>query len=139
MIRRFQAVYGFFITLPNRLYPFALEIEGKRVRGRIAYEEALARIRAIKGPDNYGYTILMYRQLFHFLGAVFFILLATFLAHAFFHGEAALLVLMVAAILAITYQEFYLHPRYYRQHLPKSVSDWLTWVVPISIYTVSLL
>lgn len=138
MIRRLQALYTFFVTLPNKLYPFALEVEGKRVRGQRAYEEALVRIRALKGPDNYGYTILMYREAFHLVGAILFIMIATYLAHTFLESDAALVVLMIAAIAAITFQEFYLHPRYYRQHLPKSVSDWLTWVVPISIYTVTL-
>ena len=130
----FVSFYSFWVKLPNYFYPFSCLIDGKRVRGRRAYEEALARIQALRGPGSYGYALLAYRQVFHVIGAILFISLSAFISHRLFGSEVALYVLLVTAVLVITFQEFYLHPRYYEQHLPKSVSDWLAWVLPIGAY-----
>jgi hypothetical protein len=43
-------------------------------------------------------------------------------------------VLLAAAFIAITFQEFYLQPRVLAQLKAKSVTDWLSWVVPIGMY-----
>jgi hypothetical protein len=126
--------YSFWITLPNRFYPFSFLIDGKRVRGMRAYEAVLAQIQALRGPGSYSYGLIAYRQVFHLLGAILFIMLAAAISHRLFGSEVALYVMLVVAVLVITFQEFYLHPRYYEQHLPKSVSDWLAWVVPIGGY-----
>ena len=134
MLKRYLVFYSFWITLPNRFYPFSCLIDGKKVRGRIAYEQALNRIQELRGPGSYSYWLLMYRQIFHIVGAVLFIALSAFISHRLFGSEVALYVLLVTAVLVITVQEFYLHPRYYKQHLPKSVSDWLAWVIPIGGY-----
>jgi len=130
----FVRFYSFWITLPNRFYPFSCLIDGRRVRGRLAYEQALARIQALRGPGSYSYALIAYRQVFHVVGAVLFITMSAFISHRLFGGEVALYVLLAAAVLVITFQEFYLHPRMYEQHLPKSVSDWLAWVLPIGMY-----
>lgn len=126
--------YRFFITFPDRCYPFAAEIEGKRVRGIRSYERALENAFAHYGTDYLGYKLMAYRQVFHITGAILFILAAAFVSQHFFGTDIALYVLLGAAIFAITVQEFYLHPRAYHQHLPKGVIDWLAWVVPISAF-----
>ncbi len=126
--------YTFIVSLPDLLYPFSCEVEGKRVRGRLAYEAARAKARELRGPGAYGYQILAYRQVFHVIGSILFIALATFVSHSLFGSETALFILFGAAVLVISVQEFYLHPRFYEQHLGKGVSDWLAWVVPIGTY-----
>lgn len=126
--------YSFWVTLPNRCYPFSLVIDGKRVRGRQAYEAVLKRVQELRGPGSYSYGLIMYRQIFHVLGAILFITLAALVSHRLFGSEIALYVLLGAAALMITVQEFYFHPRHYQQNLPKSVSDWLAWVMPMGAY-----
>lgn len=39
-----------------------------------------------------------------------------------------------ALVAAITFVEFYLHPKLYRQRLLKGVIDWLSWVLPFAVY-----
>lgn len=128
------SAYVFVVTLPDRLYPFSCLIDGKRVRGRLSYEAARARAQLIRGPGAYGYRILAYRQVFHVLGSILFIGIATFVSHRLFGSETALFVLFAAAVLVISIQEFYLHPRFYEQHFAKGMSDWLAWVMPIGMY-----
>lgn len=134
MLQHYLGFYSFWITLPNRFYPFSCLVEGKRVRGRAAYDAVLKRIQEARGEGSYSYALIAYRQVFHVLGAILFISLSALISHRLFGGEVALYVLLAAAALMITVQEFYLHPRYYHQHLPKSVSDWLAWVVPMGTY-----
>jgi len=126
--------YAYFITLPDRLYPFACEVEGQWVRGRRSYEQALNRAIDTYGLGRLGYKLSLYRGVFHFIGSILFIFLATLISKTFFGSETALYVLFCAAIAALTYQEFYLHPKRYGQHLKKGVADWLTWVIPVVIY-----
>jgi hypothetical protein len=38
------------------------------------------------------------------------------------------------AVAAISFQEFYLHPKYYDQLWRKSVADWAVWVTPIALF-----
>lgn len=123
--------YTFLITIPDCLYPFSCTIEGKRVRWRAAYEQVLTEVRARMGAGHYGATLFAYRQVFHVVGSVLFMTTATFIAHRLFGSDTALLVLLGTATLAITFQEFYVHPRHYGQRLPKSVTDWLAWVAPM--------
>ena len=134
MIRACKNFYTFLVLLPNRLYPFSFEVEGKRVRGRRSYDATLLQVRARLGPGSYGARILIYREVFHLVGSLSCIALATFLSQHFFGSEIALYVLLGTAALVITIQEFYLHPRYYNQHFAKGMTDWLTWVVPIGFY-----
>ena len=134
MLKRYAGFYSFWITLPNRFYPFSYIVEGQRVRGRAAYDAVLAKIQSVRGPGSYSYALIAYRQVFHIIGAVLFMAFATVISHQLFGSEVALYVLLGAAALMVTIQEFYLHPRMYDQHLPKSVSDWLAWVIPMGVY-----
>ncbi|HYE23494.1 MAG TPA: hypothetical protein VEA92_03590 [Candidatus Paceibacterota bacterium] len=134
MLRPYLRFYSFWVTLPNRCFPFAVSVEGKRIRGRAAYEAMLRRVQDVRGPGSYSYALIAYRQVFHVIGAFLFIAAAAFISNRLFGSEVALYVLLVSAGMVITVQEFYFHPRYYQQHLPKSVSDWLAWVVPIGMY-----
>lgn len=131
----FVYIYAFFVTLPDRFYPFANEINGKRIRGMRSYKKAVARaLRKNGGMGRLGYKLNMYRQAFHFAGSILVIVIATLLSDRFLGSEVALYVLLFMAIAALTYQEFYLHPRRYGQHIRKGALDWLVWVTPILVY-----
>lgn len=130
----FVYIYAFFITLPDRFYPFANEINGRRIRGMRSYKKAVTRALRKNGVGRLGYKLIMYRQAFHFIGSIIFITLATILSDRLLGSEAALYFLLFVAIAALTYQEFYLHPRRYGQHFRKGAVDWLVWVTPILVY-----
>jgi hypothetical protein len=127
-------LYQFFITLPDRFYPFASTVGGKRVRGSRSYNHELERMIRRRGKGSFGYKLIAYRQVFHLFGALLFILVATFVSKRFFGSDVALYILLFSAVALVTFQEFYLHPRRYHQHLPKGVIDWLAWVVPIGVF-----
>jgi len=116
------------------MYPFKSEIEGKFVRGRESYEHAVAQAWEKYGPHHLGYKLTFYREAFHFIGAVIFIVLTTVLSHQFLKSDVALYVLMGGAIGALFLQEFYFHPKYYAQPTIKGIADWLFWVVPMITY-----
>lgn len=105
--------YDFMETLPESLYPFANEIEGRWVRGRRSYVNALNHAFLLYGPQRLGYKLTFYRASFHFLGAVLFIVFATLLSQKFFGSDTALYVLMATAIVALFVQEFHFHPKKY--------------------------
>lgn len=134
MKEKITAFYLFGKTFPDRMYPFRVEIEGQFVRGRAAYEHAVDQAWEKFGPHHLGFMLTMYREVFHFLGALVFIVLMTVLSHQFLNSDVALYVLMGSAILALFAQEFYYHPKYYAQPMVKGISDWLTWVVPMMAY-----
>lgn len=129
-----KSVYLSIVALPDRFYPFATKIEGHLVRGRQSYEQAVARAFKQYGTGHFGYRLLMYREVFHFFGAVFFITSAALFSQVFFGSHTALYVLLFAAIAALTYQEFYVHPRKYGQLFKKGVTDWFTWVMPMVLF-----
>jgi hypothetical protein len=126
--------YQFFKTFPDRMYPFRAEIEGQFVRGRESYELAVTQAWEKYGPHHIGFKLTFYREVFHFMGAITFIVVVTLLSHRFLNSEGALYVLMGCAIAALFVQEFYYHPKYYSQPTIKGVSDWLSWVVPMITY-----
>jgi hypothetical protein len=129
-----QSIYENILEIPNRLYPFVNEIDGRLVRGRQSYERALERAFENFGAGRFGYKLMLYREAFHLVGAILFLIVATFLSNRFLGGDLALYVLLCAAVLALTFQEFYLHPRRYGQHLNKSMVDWCAWVLPVLAY-----
>ena len=133
-MKKKHALYDFFITLPDRLYPFATVIDGKKVRGRRAYQKQLEAVLEKYGVGKLGYTLMAYRQVCHLLGSLLFLFSVTLIAHILFDSVTALYFLLAAAVLAITYQEFYLHPRTHGQHLKKGVLDWVVWTAPLFIY-----
>jgi hypothetical protein len=126
--------YRYLITIPDRLYPFKREIEGKWVRGQRSYEAAVNDALEKYGLGKLGYKLTLYRETFHFVGSLLFIVFATLIAKNLFGSDAALYVLLLLAMMALAYQEFYLHPRTYGQLARKGVTDWLVWAVPMIIY-----
>ncbi|MBX9906514.1 hypothetical protein K2X96_01280 [Patescibacteria group bacterium] len=130
----FKNIYEFMETVPDRLYPFACEIEGRLVRGRRSYMQALDRAVEMYGPHHFGYKLIVYRTAFHFLGSVFFIVCAALISQKLLGSEMALYVLLGAAIIALFVQEFYSHPKRYGQSRQKGILDWLTWVIPMMVY-----
>jgi len=132
MAQPLKDFYFFIITIPDRLYPFRMEVEGQWVRGRRAYDEAVAE--QVENLHRLGYKLTLYREAFHFLGSLIFIALATFISRTFLGGDGALYTLFGAAVLALAYQEFYVHPKIYNQHPQKGILDCLAWVVPMIAY-----
>jgi hypothetical protein len=59
-------------------------------------------------------------------------------SHQILGSDAALKILLVLAIAVMSFQEFYLHPRYYGQLWRKSVADWTVWILPIGFYLLTL-
>jgi len=135
MLRRFKIFYLYFITLPDRLYPFTNMINGHFVRGRESYLKAVDKAFKIK-KGHFGYALVIYRGTFHFLGSLIFIFSATLISKEFFTNNTSLYFLLTAAVFALTYQEFYLHPKKYKQITQKGIVDWMTWVIPMVMYLV---
>ena len=130
----FKSTYANLVAIPDRLYPFKTEIEGKLVRGRKSYEHAVEHAFHEFGPGRFGYKLLAYREAFHFVGAILFITSAALVSRVVFGSDMALYVLLFAAIIALTYQEFYVHPRKYGQRTQKGITDWFTWVIPMMLF-----
>jgi len=129
-----QKMYLYLITIPDRLYPFKSEIEGQWVRGQRSYEQAVNTALEKYGLGRLGYKLMLYRETFHFIGSILFITFSTVIAKNLFGSDIALYVLLAAAIVALAFQEFYVHPKSFGQHTRKGVADWLVWVTPMVIY-----
>lgn len=127
-------LYHYFVVLPDRLYPFKCKIGGKIVRGQRSYEQAVNRALKLYGLNRLGYKLTLYREVFHLIGSITFILIATVVSKELFGSDTALYVLFGAAVVALFFQEFYVHPKFYGQHYQKSVVDWLAWVLPMASY-----
>jgi hypothetical protein len=123
--------HQFFESIPDRLYPFASFVEGQWVRGRRSYQHAVQAAFMKYGPNRYGFTLLLYRSLFHMVGGIMFVMLSTIMAEAWFGTAIALYVCVATGAAALFVQEFYLHPKRYGQVTLKSYADWLTWVIPM--------
>ena len=130
----FISIYIWLDTIPERLYPFAHEIEGQWVRGKVAYAKVLEEGFALLGPGKMRPKLVIYRGAWHLLGSVVFIISVTLLARDVLGSEAALYILMGAAIAALIFQEFILDPRRYKQQTNKGIIDVFTWVVPMAVY-----
>lgn len=134
MWRALKKFYDYLVSFPERLYPFTETIEGKKITGERAY-----KLVASRNKNTYGdvYTLqapklLLWRQVFHVLGSVFFVFLAhqMFLYVSFFNG----LLFLLFWVFCIALQEFYVHPHYYDQKLLKGVIDFAFWMLPVVIY-----
>lgn len=134
MFQHLKACYLYLITVPDRLYPFASEIEGQWVRGSESYSRSVAKAFEQYGSGRLGYKLTLYRETFHFVGSVLFIFTAAVLSENFLGSEIALYVLLGAAVLALSVQEFYVHPKHWEQHTGKSITDWFSWILPMMIY-----
>lgn len=126
--------YQFMVTIPDRIYPFAVEVEGQKVRFRRAYDALLARIQAERGYGSYGAWLITYRGVCHVVGAILFITVSTFVSKQLFGTDVALYVLLVLASLALAAQEFWLQPRTHGQMKMHSMVDLMSWVVPFGVY-----
>jgi len=60
------------------------------------------------------------------------------LAREVLGSEAALYILMGAAIMALVFQEFILDPRRHGQNTHKGIIDVATWVTPMVLYVAFL-
>lgn len=130
-LRRF---YEYCESIPDRLYPFTSNIEGKFVRGYTSYKQTVERAKEKYGPNALGYRIEFYRAAWHFVGSVMLIIASTFIAKHLFGSETALYVLLVTAIVALFIQEFISHPSRYNQPMRKNFTDWLVWTLPVVAY-----
>ena len=57
-----SGVYHWLVTIPDKLYPFRTEVEGRWVRGIRAYNATLARYQRKYGIGHYGYKLVAYRH-----------------------------------------------------------------------------
>lgn len=118
--------YEYCESIPDRLYPFAVEVEGTLVLGYQAYQHTVARAVTLYGPNALGYKIQVYRAVCHVIGSMLFIIGAATIAHSWFGSEVVLYVLLVSAMIALFVQEFISHPARYGQTMRKNITDWLT-------------
>ncbi len=132
--KKSRDLYHSLVTLPDRLYPFKTEVQGRWVRGIRSYNATFARYQRKYGSGHYGFKLDAYRQLFHLAGSIFFLIFAAYLSQALFGGPGALPAFLFIAVLFISFQEFYLHRRMYQQLWRKGIVDWLTWCVPMGVY-----
>lgn len=128
------SLYHALVVLPDHCYPFKTEIQGQWVRGVRSYNATLTRIQRQYGVGHYGFKLDVYRQLFHLAGSILFLISAAYLSQFLFGSTNAIYVFLVIAICFITFQEFYLQRRTYRQLWRKGIIDWLTWCVPMGVY-----
>lgn len=126
--------YHALVMLPDRLYPFKTEVHGRWVRGVRSYDATLARYQRMYGMGRYGYKLGVYRQFFHLAGSILFLVIAAYLSESFLGSARAMYVLLLVAVILVSFQEFYLHRRMYEQLWKKSVIDWLAWCVPLGVY-----
>lgn len=134
MKSRLKRFYIYCESIPDRLFPFASEIEGKVVRGYKSYKKKVEGAVEQYGPQALGYQIQLYRAAWHLFGSILIIVGATFISKHFLGSETALYILLGLAIIALFVQEFISHPARYNQPLYKNFTDWLTWAVPMLIY-----
>ncbi len=134
MKRKRRGLYDALVTLPDRFYPFRANVGGEWVRGVRAYNAAVAREVRRYGAGHYGFGLDAYRQLFHLAGSILFLALAAYVSQSLLGSREALYVFLVVAVLFISFQEFYLHRRLYRQLWKKGVVDWLVWCLPIGVF-----
>jgi hypothetical protein len=132
------SIHRWFETIPDKLYPFKREIEGKWVRGKKAYTNVLEEGFEILGPGKLSYRIVFYRGAWHMVGSIVSMVAITYIAQRIFGSDTALFVLLGTAIIALCLQEFVLHPKRYGQSTRKGIFDVITWVAPILVYVAFL-
>lgn len=133
-MRKRTGIYHSLVILPDKLFPFKTEVEGQWVRGIRSYNARLAHYQRRYGAGTYGFKLNAYRQLFHFLGSIAFLLIAAFFSQRYLGGIEGMLALLGAAVGLVSFQEFYLHRRMYQQLWRKGLTDWLAWCTPFIVY-----
>lgn len=134
MRKKHGGIYHSLVLIPDRLYPFKSEVEGQWVRGIRSYNATFDRYQRMYGVGHYGFKLNVYRQIFHLLGSLLFLLLAAYLSQKYLGGNDAMYAFLTCAVLLISFQEFYLHRRMYQQLWRKGFVDWLAWCIPMGIY-----
>ncbi len=134
MHRKQTGLYHWLVMIPDRLYPFKTDVEGQWVRGLRSYNATLARYERKYGMGHYGFKLDAYRQVFHLAGSVLYLVVAAYLSQTLFGSSYAIYAFLIAAVLLISFQEFYLHRRMYQQLWRKGIVDWLAWCTPMGIY-----
>jgi len=129
-----REVYGYFLTFPDKLYPFSEEIEGERVRWQQAYDQALAKVQEKHGYGHYGPALIFYRNVFHLIGAVLFVFFSALISHDLFGSEGALYLMFSFAAGGILYSELFVQPKLLGQKTFHAFIDWFSWVVPMVVY-----
>jgi hypothetical protein len=104
------------------------------VRWQRSYEHRLESAQKSLGVGRYGFRLSAYREIFHIFGAGIVIVLGTVISQAIWGSDTALPLVFVLAMLVITYQEFVLQPRTYKQRFGKGVIDWISWITPLGLY-----
>jgi hypothetical protein len=133
-MKKRSGLYHSLIVLPDTVFPFKTEVGGQWVRGIRSYNARLARYQRQYGPGRYGFKLNAYRQFFHFVGSILFLVIAAYLSQLYFGGTQAMVTFLSAAVGLISFQEFYLHRRMYQQLWRKGIVDWLSWCIPFGIY-----
>jgi VIT1/CCC1 family predicted Fe2+/Mn2+ transporter len=134
-----KSFYQWGFAIPEKLYPFAQEIEGKWVRGRRAHQKALQEGFDLLGHGRFGFKLTLYRGAWHVVGSIVFITLVTFIADRLLGSQTALYVLLGAAIIALCFQEFVVQAKQLNQSTRKAVFDVFTWVLPMAVYVAFLI
>ncbi|HQT82819.1 MAG: hypothetical protein B7W98_01185 [Parcubacteria group bacterium 20-58-5] len=134
MREKHSGLYHALVVLPDHVYPFKTQVAGQWVRGVRSYNATLARIQRQYGAGHYGFKLDAYRQVFHLAGSILFLSTAAYLSQRLFGSPNAIYVFLAIAIGFITFQEFYLQRKTYRQLWRKGILDWLTWCVPMGVY-----
>jgi uncharacterized membrane protein len=90
----------------------------------------------LNGDGKFGLGLMFYRETFHFIGAVLFVVFSTLISTRLFNSELMPIYLLGSAMVALAFQEFYFHPKKYNQVIKKGFIDWVVWVVPMAIYLI---
>jgi hypothetical protein len=131
--RHITPAYNWIIKFPGYFYPFVSIIDGERKRGMASYQCALRLIRETETKIIYPAKVLIHSELSHLLGSLIAIPTASFLG-VVLQAPIVTYAFLIFIILFITIQEFYIHPKHYRQIWWKSCIDWSMWVGPIVIF-----
>lgn len=131
---RIRRIYGYCVTIPDRLYPFSEEVNGKKVRWRSAYDQALARVQDENGYGTYGARLIAYRGVFHVVGAVLFIFFSVLVSRDLVGSDGSLYLLFAFVAAGILYGEFFVQPRMLGQKPFHAFIDWFSWIIPMVIY-----
>ena len=134
MEKKRSGLYHALVVLPDYCYPFKNQVRGQWVRGVRSYNSVLARVERKYGAGHYGFKLDVYRQLFHLAGSILFLIMAAYLSESLLGNPNAIYAFLIAAVLLVSFQEFYLQRRTYQQLWKKGVVDWLAWCMPLGIY-----
>ena len=99
-----------------------------------AYNRELELAFVRYGSGHHRYARVAHREALHFLGSILFIIAAALVTKTFFTTDFAFYALLVAAVVAVTLQEFWLHPKIHGQHHATGIVHWIAWTMPIGVY-----